>query len=62
MAMQFGSAAYWRARAEETRGEARRLHNPETKRAMVAVAENYEKMALAAEAKTSKRHLTPGEC
>ena len=45
----FGSPGYWRARAEEARNVARQMTDQAAAAAMLAVAENYEKIAARAE-------------
>jgi len=57
MLAPFGTSAYWIERAHETRTIALQMREPETKRAMLAVAENYEKMAMKAE--TRKLGFSP---
>jgi hypothetical protein len=42
-------AKHWRDRAEEARTVADGLRDPETKRLMMGIAENYERLALRAE-------------
>jgi hypothetical protein len=40
---------YWHERAEEARGHAKRLADPKTKRRMLKMVEQYEKLAKRAE-------------
>jgi hypothetical protein len=51
MPTTFGTPAYWQERAEEARALAEDMNDAEARRAMLAVAENYEKIAKRAEAK-----------
>jgi hypothetical protein len=39
------NAAHWRARAKESRVLAEQLHDPESRRMMLTVAESYERLA-----------------
>ena len=43
-------AAHWRLRAEEARATADGLEYPSAKATMVGIAENYDRLALLAEA------------
>ncbi len=45
------TSQHWRQRAKEARLQAEQLADPEAKRAMLAVAEAYDKLAVAAERK-----------
>jgi hypothetical protein len=47
-------AEHWHRRAAEARAEAERMQNPEAKRAMLEVAEAYERIALAAGSRTDR--------
>jgi hypothetical protein len=44
-ALQFRDVGYWRARADEALAEARQTSDVEAKRALLAIAENYEQLA-----------------
>jgi len=59
MPARFGTPAYWQERAEEARAIAEDMHDAEARRAMLLVAENYEKIAKRAEAKGSGHTLPP---
>jgi hypothetical protein len=50
MPTKFGTPVYWRKRAEEARALAEDMNDAGAKRAMLIVAENYEKIARQAEA------------
>jgi len=41
----FGTPEYWRERAREAASVARDMHDPEARRAMLDIAESYEKVA-----------------
>jgi hypothetical protein len=45
IALQFRDVGYWRARADEALAEARQTSDVEAKRALLAIAENYEQLA-----------------
>lgn len=47
----YGSSEHWIARAKEAREMAAQIDDREAKQAMIAVAENYEKIAKRAEAR-----------
>jgi len=49
----FGTPAYWRARAEESRVMADDMDDPEARRLMLDVAEGYDKIAKQIEVTTS---------
>lgn len=57
---QFGTPAHWRERAEEARAMAEDMTDAAARRAMLAVAENYEKIAARAEARLAGLTLPPG--
>ena len=61
MPTKFGTPAYWQERAEEARVIAEDMHDAEARRAMLAVAENYEKIAKRAEAKGAGVTLPPSK-
>ena len=54
MPSTFGTPQYWRERAEEARALAQQMTDPEAQRAMLSVAQSYEKIALRAEAALKK--------
>jgi hypothetical protein len=45
----FGNPNHWRQRANEARGLAKHLANPEARQAMLRAAEHYESLAQRAE-------------
>jgi hypothetical protein len=49
-ATAFGTGAYWRERADESRSLAESMHDRDSKLAMMAVADSYETLAKLAEA------------
>lgn len=55
----FGTPEHWRQRAAEARSMADGIHDSETKRAMLAIAENYERIAKRAEAREAGVPLQP---
>ena len=57
-AVRFGSPKYWYERAAEARAMAEGMSDPDAKRAMLAVAENYEKIAKRAEAREAGVNLS----
>ncbi len=59
MPTKFGTPAYWQERAEEARVIAEDMHDAAARRAMLLVADNYEKIAKRAEAKGSGHTLPP---
>jgi hypothetical protein len=50
MPVIFGTPEHWQNRANEARMMAEKITDPEAKRAMLDVAEGYEKLAQRAEA------------
>ena len=56
----FGTPEHWLDRAKEARQTAEGLQDPDAKRAMFAIAENYEKIAKRAEAKEAGVAMNPG--
>jgi hypothetical protein len=53
VATVFGTAAYWRERAEESLTLAQSMHNHAAKLTMMAVADSYETLAKLAEARAT---------
>lgn len=49
MSLTFDTPEHWRQRAEEARRQAEQIQDAEAKQAMLAVADNYEKLAKRAE-------------
>jgi hypothetical protein len=49
------NARHLRERAEEVRGVAEVLHDPDAKRMMLGIAETYEKLAQRAEERVAKK-------
>jgi hypothetical protein len=47
----FGTGAYWRERADESRSLAESMHDHDSKLAMRAVADSYERLAKLADAR-----------
>ena len=45
---------YWRDRAEETRTRAEQMHDPNSRRRMLRIAEDYEELAKRAERRLKK--------
>lgn len=58
---RFGSPKFWHERAEEARAMAGDMAHAEAKRDMLAIAENYEKIAKRAEAREAGVNLSPRE-
>lgn len=56
-----GTADRWLQRAAEARAVAEQLTDPTAKRSMLAIAENYEKLAKAAEAREAGIYVPPSE-
>lgn len=61
MPTKFGTPEYWQGRAEEARIMAAGMSDPDARRAMLLVAENYEKTAKRAEAREAGVNLTPAK-
>ena len=53
VATVFGTAAYWRGRADESRTLAQSMHDHTSKLTMMAVADSYETLAKLAEARAT---------
>jgi hypothetical protein len=49
-----GDPKHWRNRAQETRALADQMSDPDTRRIMIGVAEDYEKLAKRAEERAAK--------
>ena len=49
MTVPVNDPKYWRERAEKTRNHAKQMSDPEPRKAMLKVAEDYEKLAKRAE-------------
>jgi hypothetical protein len=49
---------FWRARAQEARFQADRINDPESKRAMLSIADTYDRMAKRVEARNRARRLS----
>jgi hypothetical protein len=56
----FGTPEHWLERAEEARTMADSIQDAEAKRAMLAIAENYERIAKRAEARAAGIQVQPG--
>jgi hypothetical protein len=59
MPTSFNTPKQWRSRAKEARALARQMRDPESKRALVRVAESYAKIAQRAEARLPKKAKKP---
>jgi len=55
----FGTPEHWLARAKDARKTAEAIKDADARRAMLAIAENYEKIAKRAEAKAAGVPLHP---
>lgn len=55
----FGTPEHWLARAKDARKTAESIKDADARRAMLAIAENYEKIAKRAEAKEAGIPLHP---
>ena len=60
MPSAFGTAEHWLQRAAEARTMAHGIEDGEAKRAMLAIAENYERIAKRAEARAAGIQIQPG--
>ena len=58
-ALQFRDVGYWRARADEALAEARQTSDVEAKRALLAIAENYEQLAEQAARRSTTEAAPP---
>ena len=58
MPTNFGTPEYWQGRAEEARLMAAGMSDPDARQAMLAVAENYQKIAKRAEAREAGVNLS----
>jgi hypothetical protein len=59
MPTTFNTPKQWRSRAKEARALAKQMRDPESKRALVRVAESYAKIAERAEAMLPKKAKKP---
>jgi hypothetical protein len=59
MPTTFNTPKQWRSRAKEARALAKQMRDPESKRALVRVAESYAKIAERAEARLPKKAKKP---
>jgi hypothetical protein len=50
---------FWRARAQEARFQADRINDPESKRAMLSIADTYDRMAKRVEARLTEKPSAP---
>jgi len=55
MPTSFNTSKQWRNRAKEARVLAKRMRDPESKRALLRVAESYEKIAKRATARLAAK-------
>jgi hypothetical protein len=55
MPTSFNTPEQWRKRAKEARALAKQMRDPESKRALLRVAENYEKIAKRAAARLAAK-------
>jgi hypothetical protein len=60
MLSAFGTSEHWLHRAAEARKMAADIEDGEAKRAMLAIAENYERIAKRAEARAAGIRIQPG--
>lgn len=56
----FGTPEHWLERAKEARKMADGIHDSDAKRAMLAIADNYERIAKRAEAREAGVQIQPG--
>ena len=54
MPTAFGTQQHWELRAREARAMAERIDGLDARRAMLGIAENYEKLAKRAEAREAR--------
>ena len=59
MPNKFGTPEHWHARAQEARSMAAQIQDRDAKRAMLDIADNYEKIAKRAEAKEAGVAMHP---
>lgn len=59
MPSPFGTPEHWLKRASEARTMADGIEDAESKRAMIAIAENYERIAKRAEARAAGVQIHP---
>ena len=59
MPTAFGTPQHWEQRAREAREMAKGISDPEAKRAMLEIADNYDKLAKRAEAKEAGVPMHP---
>lgn len=57
MQLAFGTPHHWLQRSKDAREIARDMANPEAKKAMLAVAESYAKIAQRAEVRLIEKEL-----
>ena len=60
MPTTFGTPEHWQERADKARAMADGIQDAEAKRAMLAIAENYERIAKRAEARAAGVQIQPG--
>ena len=60
MPSAFGTPEHWLERATQARTMAEGIRDAEAKRAMLAIAENYERIAKRAEARAAGVPIRPG--
>ena len=57
MPLAFGTRNHWLQRSKDARGIAEQIADPEAKKAMLAVAESYQKIAKRAEVRVAEKEL-----